>query len=144
LDQVENLTGTRPKDCYVNLGYRGNNESRCEVHLTRSKHALRTYTLRRDMRRRSAIEPIIGHMKSDGLLGRNYLKGIGDKINALLCGVGYDLRIILRRLKLLWLKIFWVLYKNFISNLLEYSFTVLRSELNCINYPGIIGMRQVA
>jgi len=43
-------------------------------------------------------------MKSDGLLGRNFLKGIqGDAINALLCGAGHNLRKILAKLRLLWL-----------------------------------------
>lgn len=116
LNQVENLTGIRPNDCYVDLGYRGNREEKCEVHVTRSRAALKTYALRRDMRRRSAIEPIIGHMKSDGLLGRNYLKGsVGDKINALLCGIGHDLRIILKKLKLFWLQIFLDLHKYFLA-----------------------------
>lgn len=125
LDQVERLTGVRPSNSYVDLGYRGNNEIKCNVHISRTKRALKTYALRRDMRRRSAIEPVIGHMKSDGLLGRNYLKGtIGDKINALLCGAGHDLRIILRKLRLLWLKIFWILYKNFFRNLVEFVFAI--------------------
>lgn len=126
LDQVEKLSGIRPSDSYVDLGYRGNNETKCEVHISRSKQALKTYALRRDMKRRSAIEPVIGHMKSDGLLGRNYLKGaIGDKINALLCGAGHDLRIILRKLKLLWLKIFWVLYRNLDKNLVKLNFNAV-------------------
>ena len=126
LDQVERLSGIRPNDSYVDLGYRGNNETKCEVHISRSKRALKTYALRRDIRRRSAIEPVIGHMKLDGLLGRNYLKGtIGDKINALLCGAGHDLRIILRKLRLFWLKIFWVLYKNFAKNLGKLDFTAV-------------------
>ena len=52
------------------------------------------------MKRRSAVEPVIGHMKEDGKLGRNWLKGsIGDKINALLCGAGHNMRIILRKLR---------------------------------------------
>jgi len=125
LDQVEFFTGVRPEDCYVDLGYRGNNEEKCTVHMTRSKAALRTYALRRDMRRRSAIEPIIGHMKSDGLLGRNYLKGsLGDKINALLCGAGHNLRAILRKLRLFWLKIFGELYKFFADNLLHFNLAI--------------------
>ena len=54
------------------------------------------------LRRRSAIEPEIGHMKGDGLLGRNFLKGMqGDAINAILCGAGHNLRKILARLKAL-------------------------------------------
>ena len=44
----------------------------------------------------------IGHMKADGRLGRNFLKGAqGDAMNALLCGAGHNLRKILRRLALL-------------------------------------------
>ena len=47
-----------------------------------------------------AIEPAIGHMKSDGFLGRNYLKGeISDAINAVMCGVGWNLRKLLRYLR---------------------------------------------
>ena len=57
--------------------------------------------LRRDIRRRSAIEPAIGHMKNDGRLRRNWLKGAdGDAFNALLCGCGHNLRMILRKLRL--------------------------------------------
>ena len=42
---------------------------------------------------RSAIEPVIGHMKNDGRLGRNNLLGMeGDKINAILCGAGHNIR----------------------------------------------------
>jgi transposase, IS5 family len=55
--------------------------------------------MRRELRRRSAIEPVIGHMKNDGRLGRNFLAGrIGDAVNALLCGAGYNLRLILNYL----------------------------------------------
>jgi len=50
--------------------------------------------------RRSAIEPVIGHMKSDGKLGRNWLKGCaGDAIHAVLCGAGHNIRLLLRRLR---------------------------------------------
>jgi hypothetical protein len=74
------------------------------------------------MRRRSAIESIIGHMKSDGLLGRNYLKGsIGDKVNALLCGVGHDLLVILRKLRLFWLQILLGLYEYFANKYADFS-----------------------
>ena len=47
-----------------------------------------------------AIEPVIGHLKSDGHLGRNWLKGVeGDRMNVLLCCAGHNLRLILRRLR---------------------------------------------
>ena len=54
-------------------------------------------------KRRSAIEPIIGHLKTDHRMDRNHLKGPeGDKINALLAACGYNLR------KLLKLLLFWL------------------------------------
>ena len=55
------------------------------------------------MKRRSAIEPVIGHIKNDGRLGRNYLKGkSGDVINARLAAVGYNFRLLLKWFKLLY------------------------------------------
>lgn len=56
--------------------------------------------LKRELRRRSAIEPEIGHMKADGLLGRNHLKGMaGDAMHALLCGAGHNMRKILAKIR---------------------------------------------
>lgn len=53
------------------------------------------------IRRRGAIEAAIGHMKADGKLDRNWLKGSsGDAIHAVLCGVGHIVRMILRKLRL--------------------------------------------
>src|SRR5437870_824757 len=58
--------------------------------------------IKRELRRRSAIEAVIGHMKTDGHLGRCYLKGrTGDAANAVLTAVGYNLRLILAWLKAL-------------------------------------------
>jgi len=54
-------------------------------------------------RRRSGIEPIIGHIKLDHRMDRNYLKSEdGDKINAILAGCGFNIRKLLRAI-LLWL-----------------------------------------
>ena len=58
--------------------------------------------LKRDLRRRAAIEPELGHMKADGLLGRNFLKGtVGDAQNVILCGAGHNMRKILAHLRAL-------------------------------------------
>ncbi len=58
--------------------------------------------LKRLLKRRNAIEPMIGHMKNDGLLRRNWLKGsLGDAMHALLCGAGHNLRLILAHLRVL-------------------------------------------
>ena len=100
--QVERLTGTPIARLYVDRGYRGHNDRRKDrVFLSGQRRGL-TPTIRKELRRRSAIEPAIGHMKSDGRLGRNYLLGtLGDAINAILAGVGYNLRLILNWLRAL-------------------------------------------
>ncbi|MGF6292815.1 IS5 family transposase [Paraburkholderia youngii] len=78
----------------------------------RSRVGLRrgiTHGLRAMSRRRSAIEPAIGHMKADGKLDRNWLKGaLGDAMHAVLCGAGHNLRMILRTLRLFY-ALFWSL-----------------------------------
>lgn len=103
LDQVEKLTGERPQSCYVDLGYRGHDENKTEVFIARSEKNPKTRTLRAKLKRRNAIEPLIGHAKSDSHLDRNYLKGVlGDKMNAIFSGVGYNFRAILRKLRLFW------------------------------------------
>jgi len=49
------------------------------------------------MRRRAAIEPVIGHLKEDHRMGRNYLTGPdGDRINAVLAAAGYNFSLLLR------------------------------------------------
>ena len=59
-------------------------------------------TIKRELRRRSAIEPLIGHMKDQGHLGRCYLKGrAGDAANAVLTAAGYNFRRVLAWLKIL-------------------------------------------
>ena len=99
LDQVSRLTGVVPERCYVDRGYRGHDVKKTSVFISGQRRGV-TPTIRKELKRRSAVEPIIGHMKEDGKLGRNWLKGsLGDKINALLCGAGHNLRIILRKLK---------------------------------------------
>jgi len=61
-----------------------------------------TSVLAKTLRRRSAIEPEIGHMKTDGRLARCGLKGpIGDTLFAVLCGCGHNLRKILAHLRAL-------------------------------------------
>ncbi len=56
--------------------------------------------IKKELRRRAAIEPVIGHLKSEGHLDRNYLKGRhGDHANAVLTATGHNLRLILRWLR---------------------------------------------
>src|SRR5438874_3775066 len=56
-----------------------------------------TKPIRREMRRRAAVEPVIGHTKAEHRMGRNYLKGRdGDRINAVLAAAGYNFGLLLR------------------------------------------------
>lgn len=99
INQVERVTGVIPERCYVDRGYRGHGVESSSVFISGQRRGV-TPIIKKELRRRSAVEPVIGHMKEDGKLGRNWLKGsIGDKINALLCGVGHNIRIILRKLR---------------------------------------------
>jgi IS5 family transposase len=101
ISQVIALTGIEPERTYVDRGYRGHDYAKKErVFITRQRRGL-TPTIKRELRRRSAIEPMIGHMKADGRLGRNYLLGAaGDAMNALLVAAGHNLRLILNWLRL--------------------------------------------
>ena len=107
LEQVRRMSGQRIDEVFVDRGYRGHGESLSEVYISGQKRGITTQRLKRSLKRRQAIEPIIGHLKSDGLLGRNYLKGtLGDQMNVLLCCAGHNLRLILKRLRFFCLD-FW-------------------------------------
>ena len=100
--QVERLTGEQVERAYVDQGYRGHDADKERVFITRQRRDGLTPTIRRELRRRSAVEPVIGHLKSDGLLERNHLAGAaGDAINALLAAAGHNLRLLLAWLRLL-------------------------------------------
>ncbi|MBF0444194.1 MAG: hypothetical protein HQL68_01290 [Magnetococcales bacterium] len=105
IDQVARLTGIEPERCYVDRGYRGHKLDSPAVFISGQRRGV-TPTIKRGLKRRSACEPVIGHMKEDGRLGRNFLKDVlGDRINALLAGAGFNLRQILRKLRSFLLKI---------------------------------------
>jgi transposase, IS5 family len=87
----------------VDKGYRGHGQLGGSAVIIPGKKAhASAHALRRHKscyKRRSAIAAIIGHLKSDHRMGRNYLKGsIGDRNNALLAGMGFNLMLLLREL----------------------------------------------
>ena len=94
---VEAITGLEPERTFVDKGYRGHDYDKpVRVFRSGQKRGL-TPRIKRQLRRRSAIEPVIGHMKEDGQLGRNFLSNRhGDRLNAILCGVGQNVRLLLR------------------------------------------------
>ena len=102
LEQVGILTGADkpPKTVIVDKGYQGVEVPGVRILRSGQKRGI-TKTLKAMIKRRSAVEPTIGHMKVDGRLARNPLKGaLGDAIHAVMCGAGHNLRLILAALRL--------------------------------------------
>ena len=102
IDEYEQTTGVKTQRIYVDKGYRGHDPS-LKLNVYKSGQKRLTPTIKKEMKRRTAIEPVIGHMKNDGHLGRNYLKGkIGDMTNARLSAVGYNFRLLLKWFRFLY------------------------------------------
>jgi IS5 family transposase len=103
IDQVARLTGTSVTRAYVDRGYRGHRIERDGLDITISHtRGITSPTIRREMRRRSGIEPVIGHLKEDGHLERNHLAGAeGDATNAILCAAGHNMRLLVAWIRLL-------------------------------------------
>jgi len=102
LEQVGILTGTNrpPATAIVDKGYKGVQIEGVRILMPGQKRGV-TRTLKAMIKRRSAIEPGIGHMKMEGRLDRNPLKGsLGDAIHAVMCGAGHNLRLIMAALRL--------------------------------------------
>jgi transposase, IS5 family len=102
IDDTEKLTGRDIERAYVDKGYRGHDaKNPRRVFISGQKRGV-FGGIKRELKRRSAIEPVIGHMKTDGHLGRCYLKGRdGDAANAILSAVGHNLRLVLAWLRML-------------------------------------------
>ena len=82
-----------------------------------------TDAIKRELRRRSAIEPVIGHTKAAHRMGRNFLKGAhGDAANAVLAAAGYNFRRLLAWLAALW-------------RVLIAALLVAASDVNLASYP---------
>jgi IS5 family transposase len=115
LQQVETLTGKKPETCFVDRGYKGSGVDDIKVLVAGQKRGVPKKE-KPWMGRRNSVEPIIGHLKSDGKLRRCFLKGVlGDAINVILSACGQNLRKLLKWLycapyfgpflRRLWLKI---------------------------------------
>jgi transposase, IS5 family len=91
--QVKRLTGIRPEEAFVDKGFRGQcyHPKGVAVYVTGRRNL--TPLLSKLLKRRAAIEPVIGHTKHDHGMDRNYLLGkVGDRINALLSGAAWNLK----------------------------------------------------
>lgn len=98
IEKAESISNRPIERIFVDKGYRGHGMTNKEVFISGQRKGVTSW-IKKQLKRRSAIEPHIGHMKNDGKLGRNYLKGVlGDKLNAILCGIGHNLRLIIRKI----------------------------------------------
>src|SRR4051812_15066281 len=102
---IEATIGAELDRVVTGAGYRGHHapkEKRFRVYVAGQKRGL-TAAIKRAFRRRAAVEPVIGHLKSEHRMGRNHLAhSAGDAINAVLAAAGYNFRLLLRWLALLW------------------------------------------
>ena len=103
LEQTQRLCGGNVvKEAFMDRGYRGHGyEGTVAIHICDgNKRKNLSRRLKRLRKRRSAIEPLIGHMKNDGRLGRNYLLGKdGDRMNVILSACGQNLRLLLNHIR---------------------------------------------
>ena len=104
IPDIEKQVGATIARLVADKGDRGHNappDYRFRIYISGQKRGV-TDAIKRDLRRRSAIEPVIGHVKSDHRMDRNYLKGsTGDAINAVLAAAGYNFRRLLAWMRLL-------------------------------------------
>ncbi len=106
IEETQKLTGREIERVYMDKGYRGHDAPKpLRVFRSGQKRGVHGQ-IKKELRRRAAIEAVIGHMKTDGHLGRNFLKGRrGDHANAVLTAVGYNFRLTLNWLRKLLRKI---------------------------------------
>ena len=112
----------------MDKGYRGHDyDGPAKIHIAGSGGKRLTRTQKRKRKRRSAVEPKIGHLKSDARMGRCFLKGLGgDAINATLAAAGSNLRKLLRLLSFAlpqWLRTAGKYVRNVIVILANRRFT---------------------
>jgi transposase, IS5 family len=104
IPEIERLVGADLERIIADRGYRGHNaplSHRFKVYVSGQKRRV-TEKIKRELRRRAAIEPVIGHLKAEHRMGRNHLAhATGDAVNAVLAAVGYNFRRLLAWLALL-------------------------------------------
>jgi len=115
IPDMEALVGNTIERILADKGYRGHNapdDYKFRVFISGQKRGV-TPRIKRELRRRSAVEPVIGHLKAEHRMGRNYLWfRRGDANNAVLAAVGYNFRRLIRWLRLLLFEILAALFAD--------------------------------
>jgi IS5 family transposase len=101
---METLIGNTIERLLADAGYRGHNAPanyKFRIYTSGQKRRL-TPQIKRELRRRAAIEPLIGHLKAEHRMGRNYFAHhAGDAVNAVLAAAGYNFHLLLKWLEFL-------------------------------------------
>lgn len=122
LQQVERLLGKAPKRAKVDRGYRGRKQiGKTEILIPSTPRKSMSYYEKRKIsqahKKRAAIEPVIGHIKADHRLNRNFYKGIvGDNINIMLAAAAYNFKRMMNKWKssfLTFLENYFIVLKNY-------------------------------
>ena len=93
LEQYSHLTNKKAKTVYVDRGYRGPKTVDDTTICVPKPDKNISKTKRKRHSRRAAIEPVIGHLKSDYRMNRNFLKGVvGDEMNVLLAAAAMNFK----------------------------------------------------
>lgn len=99
LDKAQQNINLPIKEVYVDRGYKEHGCDESIVTIDRERQGKLTRTIWKKLKHRAAIEPVIGHLKSDCRLERNYLPGeAGNAMNAILSAAAYNFRKLLKGL----------------------------------------------
>ena len=114
-------SAVKPATAFVDLGYRGVEADNPEVRIVHRGKAKRiTPQERKLLKRRQAIEPIIGHLKNEHRMGRCHLKGeMGDRLHAVLCAAGYNIKWLLRMIARKGVPFVWRLFLRLLAAVLS-------------------------
>jgi len=115
LTQTEKLTRVNINQATMDLGYRGHDIKDKKILIVPRNKTKATRVIRHWWKRRNAIEPIIGHSKSDHRLNRNQLSGeLGDQLNAAFSACGFNIKKLLRA--------FWLWFQNAFNGIHKLNF----------------------
>ena len=109
IEKSAEITGVTVSRAFVDKGYKGHGVEEAQVFINGQRKGI-TKVIKKQMKRRQAIEPHIGHMKNEGKLGLCRLKGVlGDEIHAILVGAAYNIRLVLNHLRVILMQILWMI-----------------------------------
>lgn len=126
MEQVEKLLGAAPEQVFVDQGYRGHDyKGTAQVHVDRRRRGSIKKSLWKWMKRRSAIEPTIGHLKQERRMERNRLKGkAGDQVNVVLSAAAMNFSKLLRHAEAFW-RLVWEGLRKAFQKILESGYFLI-------------------